>query len=128
MLAVAAGDEHRRRAELVQPLGELRRAARSKPARATASGRFGVTTVASGKSRRTSASTASSSSSFAPELATITGSTTSGTRMASRKPATVSISAPREEHPGLRRVDADVGEDRVELRDARTPAAARGSP
>ena len=49
------------------------------PTRTSASARFGVTTVASGKRRATSVSTASSSSSRAPELAIITGSTTSGT-------------------------------------------------
>ena len=47
-------------------------------------------TVASGNSRPTSVSTASSRSSRAPELATITGSTTSGTGCAARKSATVS--------------------------------------
>jgi hypothetical protein len=62
------------------------------PASTSASARFGVTTVASGKSRETSIAIASSWSSRAPELATITGSTTSGTRSASRKSATVSIS------------------------------------
>ena len=62
------------------------------PASASASIRFGVTTVASGNSRSTSASTASSSSSLAPELATITGSTTSGTRWhgESRRPSSIS--------------------------------------
>ncbi len=49
-------------------------------------------TVASGKSKPTRASTASSSSSCAPELATITGSTTSGTGCSRRYDATVSMS------------------------------------
>ena len=93
VVAVAAGDDDRGRAELVHALGELAPRVPSRSASASASGRFGVTTVASGNSRATSASTASSSSSFAPELATITGSTTSGTGCASRKSATVSISS-----------------------------------
>ena len=46
----------------------------------------------------------------------MTGSTTSGTGCASRKPATVSIRRAREEHPRLGGIDADVVEDRVELR------------
>ena len=65
----------------------------SQAVKARASRRFGVTTVASGKIRDTSASTASSSSSRAPELATITGSTTSGTRWPSSQSATVSMIA-----------------------------------
>src|SRR6266508_2118109 len=59
--------------------------------RAQASCRFGVTTVASGKSRSTSTETASSWRSFAPDAATITGSTTRGTRWPPRKSATVSM-------------------------------------
>ena len=58
---------------------------------ASASGRFGVMTVARGNIRATNASTASSRRSRAPELATITGSTTSGTGCSSTKPATVSM-------------------------------------
>jgi hypothetical protein len=38
---------------------------------------------------------------LAPELATITGSTTSGTRCSSRKPATVSISVLEKSMPVL---------------------------
>ena len=60
-----------------------------------------MTTVASGKSRVTSASTASSRSSRAPELATITGSTTSGTGWSARKSATVSITAAENSIPVL---------------------------
>ena len=90
--AVAARDQRRRRAQLVQALGEIAARRAASPVSASASFRFGVTTVASGNSRPTSTSTASSSSSFAPELATMTGSTTSATRCSSRKAATVSIS------------------------------------
>ena len=43
---------------------------------ASVSGMFGVMTVASGNSRVVSAATASSSMSLAPEVATITGSST----------------------------------------------------
>ena len=48
--------------------------------------------VASGKRRATSSSTASGSSSRAPELATITGSTTSGSGWRSSQSATAAIS------------------------------------
>ena len=61
--------------------------------KARASIRFGVTTVASGNSRSTSVSTASSASSLAPELATITGSTTSGIGCSSSQSATASMVA-----------------------------------
>ena len=99
------------------------------PASASASIRFGVTTVASGNSRSTSASTASSWSSFAPELATITGSTTSGTRCTAEEVGDGVDQLAREEHARLRRVDADVGEDRLELRldERRRAAPARRS-
>ena len=61
-------------AELVEdPLGELRAA--GTPRASAASMRFSVPTVASGKSRSTSDSTASSWRSFAPEIATSSGST-----------------------------------------------------
>src|SRR3954449_6124908 len=56
-----------------------------------ASSRFGVTTVASGKSRATRTSRASSSSNRAPELASMTGSTTSGIGCSSSQSATVSM-------------------------------------
>ena len=46
------------------------------PQRTSASGMFGVSTAASGNSRRVSVSTASSAMSRAPLVATITGSTT----------------------------------------------------
>ena len=69
-----------------------------------------------GTAARRAAATASSRRSRAPELAIITGSTTSGTRCAARgTSATVSIDRRAEEHPGLRRVDADVVEHRLEL-------------
>src|SRR6266536_3340699 len=58
-------------------------------------------TVASGKSRSTSVSTASSCSSRAPELATRTGSTTSGTGCSSRKSTTASISGAEKSIPVL---------------------------
>ena len=93
-LAVAAGDDAPPARRARAAARRARAAARpAEPASASASRRFGVTTVASGNSRATSVSTASSWSSRAPELATITGSTTSGTRWLSRKSATVSISA-----------------------------------
>jgi hypothetical protein len=60
-----------------------------------------VTTVASGKSRPTRVSTASGRSSVAPELATITGSTTSGTGCCSRNAATASISGREKSIPVL---------------------------
>ena len=77
-IAVTPGHDHGRSAELVQPLGEL-------TPRAGACERLGFVQVRGdhgrkGKSRETSASTASFCKSFAPELATMTGSTTSGTR------------------------------------------------
>ena len=50
-----------------------------------------MTTVASGKMRVTSASTASSRSSRAPDDAIITGSTTSGTARSASTPATASM-------------------------------------
>ena len=115
LVAVAARDDHGRRAELDEPLGQLAPRRPGMPASASASGRFGVTTVASGNNRRTSTSTASSWSSFAPELATMTGSTTSGHAGPSRKSATVSMIG-AEEHAGLGGVDADVVVDSVELR------------
>src|SRR3954470_138902 len=65
----------------------------SEPVSARASSRLGVTTFASGKSRRTSTSTASSSSSRAPELVTMTGSTTRGSGCSSSQSATVSMIA-----------------------------------
>ena len=49
------------------------------PRRAAASGRFGVTTMASGRRRSRSAATACSARSEAPPLAIITGSSTIGT-------------------------------------------------
>ena len=119
--AVPAGDDDRRRAERVNRLGECRPvgvlARTATPASAQASARFGVTTVASGNRRSTSAATASSRSSRAPDAATITGSTTSGTSVLRRGSRRRSRSTgAREEHPGLRGVDADVVEDRLELR------------
>jgi len=82
-----------------------------------ASIKLGVTTVASGKSCVTSASIASSSSSVAPDEATITGSTTSGTRWAARKPATASITRREKSIPVFAASTPDVGEDRSELLD-----------
>ncbi len=68
---------------------------------ACASGRFGVTTVASGNSRPISVSTASSRSSRAPELATMTGSTTSGRPRGASASATASISGAENSMPVL---------------------------
>ena len=51
-----------------------------RPSNASASGRLGVSTVARGTSSPMTVATASSSSSRAPPLATITGSATSGSR------------------------------------------------
>ena len=115
LVGVPAGDERRRRAQRDERLGELGRR-RVEPVSARASSRFGVTTVASGKSRATSTSTASSSSSRAPELATMTGSTTSGTRMLLEPVGDGLDDRAGEEHPRLRGVDPDVAGDRVELR------------
>ena len=93
-LAVPAGDDRRRRAELDQPLGELGLSLGALPASACASSRFGVTTVASGKSRVDERiDRVGSSSARARRVATITGSTTSGTGCSARKPATASITA-----------------------------------
>ena len=106
-----------------------RRGAPARPASASASCRFGVTTVASGKSRaderRRRRRPAGASR---PELATITGSTTSGTRCAVEKVGDGLDQLAREEHPRLRGVDADVVEDRLELRAHERPAAARARP
>ena len=112
LVAVTTRDDHGRSAERMNPLSQL--AGTREPASASASGRFGVTTVASGNRLETRAPTASSWSSFAPELATITGSTTSGTGCSEVRGDGFDDRA-REQHPGLRCVDADVVEDRFEL-------------
>ncbi len=72
-----------------------------RPVSAWASGRFGVTTVASGNSAVTRVLTASSRSSLLPELATMTGSTTSGSPREARAPATASISGAENSMPVL---------------------------
>src|SRR5512132_565700 len=74
-LSVPTGHDHRGRTELVDRFCQQ---ATCLGARTCASWRFGVTTVAIGKRRVTSASIASSWRSLAPLDATITGSTTSG--------------------------------------------------
>ena len=115
LVAVPARHDDRGSAELVDALRQL--AARGpSPASASASWRFGVTTVASGKSRDTSVSTASLCSNFAPELAIMTGSTTRGMLSAVEKIRDGVDDGARKEHPGLRSVDADVVVDGVELR------------
>ena len=73
-------------------------------------------------------STASSSSSCAPELATITGSTTSGTRCVREEVRDRLDHRAREEHPGLRGVDADVARKPRRAARARTRRAARERP
>ena len=103
------------------PSSTSRSASSRRPAPSHARERLGLGQVRrhDGREREEPAderSTASSRSSVAPELATMTGSTTSGTGCSSRKSATVSIERPREEHPGLGGVDADVVEDGLELR------------
>ena len=85
------------------------------PVSISASGRFGVTTVASGKSRDTSTVTASSSRRRAPELATITGSTTSGTSRPAERRGDCLDDLRGEQHPGLDRISADVVEHRGDL-------------
>ncbi len=66
----------------------------SKPARPAASGRLGVTSVASGSNRRRRASTASSANSGWPCFETKTGSTTiSGSRVSAAASATASTIA-----------------------------------
>ena len=67
-----------------RPRELLARRASSSPASTRASGRFGVTTVARATTSSTSAAWASSSSSRAPDSATITGSTTIGVPGGSR--------------------------------------------
>ena len=103
-------------AELDEPLRELRPRPRRRRARAPRAG-WASRPSRAGRAAPTSASTASSSSSLAPDDATITGSTTSGTGCSARNAATASIDSAREEHPRLRRVDADVRVDGLELRD-----------
>ena len=79
LLAVAAGDDDRARPQRQHLAGEvLLGVLVPAPVSSRASGMFGVTTVASGSSRSTSARRASPSSSVAPLSATITGSTTTG--------------------------------------------------
>ena len=80
LLAVAAGDDDRLRARAPARRAPAPPASRAlpSPVSARASGMFGVTTVASGSSRSTSAARASSSSRTAPLSATITGSITTG--------------------------------------------------
>ena len=123
LLAVAAGDHDRPRAERVDGARELlgadvRAPPAGSPASTRASGRFGVTTVARGTSASRSASSASSSSSRAPLSATITGSSTTGTspdeveRLAHRLDRLA-----RAEHADLDRVDADVLDHRPHLLD-----------
>jgi hypothetical protein len=79
----------------------LPRSSVSRPVSACASGRFGVTTVASGNSRPISVSTASGSSSRAPELAIMTGSTTSGRRRPASSSATASMIGEEKSMPVL---------------------------
>src|SRR3954468_5167913 len=64
----------------------------SSPASTRASGRFGVITVATGTSSSTMARRAASSSSTAPDSATITGSITTGTRSSSSSSARATAS------------------------------------
>ena len=74
-----------------------------------------MTTVASGKSRATSASTASLCNSVAPELAIMTGSTTSGMLRSYEKVRDGFDDGARVEHPRLRGIHADVVVDGVQL-------------
>ena len=60
-----------------------------------------MTTVASGNSRPVSVATASGSSSLLPELATMTGSTTSGSPRPASSSATVSMMAEEKSMPVL---------------------------
>ena len=128
-LAVAAGDHHRRRPERVQTprevLDVVGRSPRAPPSRRArrASGTFGVITVTRGRSSRTIAARAGSSSSTAPDSATITGSSTIGVPGASSSSAspTACDRLGGTEHPDLHRVDADVLGHRPDLGDDEVP-------
>ena len=115
-VAVAAGDDHGRRAELVQPLGEL--APRCLAARERDRlGRFGVTTVASGNSRATSALDRVVLEQLRARARDHHRVDDERHRVLLEVVRDRLDQPPREEHPGLRGVDADVREHRVELRD-----------
>ena len=123
LVAVPAGDDHRGGPERVDRARQASISAPSPapsgaPASTRASGTFGVTTVARGRSRcderflRVGRRAAR-----APDSATITGSTTTGVPAGSwsSAAATAAIVSRRSEHPDLHRVDADVVRDRGDL-------------
>jgi hypothetical protein len=102
----------------------MRRAASSMPARsvtgtpasASASGKFGVTTRASGKMRAMRAWRASSRRSGSPDFATITGSTTRFAMGRSRSTSAMASMIGRgREHAALGRIGAEVIQHRAEL-------------
>ena len=88
-----------------------------KPASTSASGRLGVSRAAIGSSVSRSAASASLSSRRWPPLATITGSTTSGTPGACffRDGATDVDHLGAVQHAGLERIGADVGQHDLDL-------------
>ena len=84
---------------------------------AAASGRFGVTTSARGISTRLSTSIASGASSLSPEVAIMTGSSTTWLcRQRSRPAAMVSMTPRWRHHADLDRADLEIGKNRVDLR------------
>ena len=118
LVAVPAGDDDDPRAERVDRARELPRPSRPRPRRrraTRASGTFGVTTVARGRSSVDAAPSARPrSSSRAPDSATITGSSTTGVPggQPSSARATASIVARVAEHADLHGVDAEVARRR----------------
>ena len=95
----------------------LRRRRSGRSSSAAASGRFGVTTSAFGISSRRRLSTASGLSSRSPEVATITGSSTTLLCLWRARPsATAAITAAFDSMPSLHRADLEIGEHRVDLR------------
>ena len=122
-LAVAAGDDRGRRAELDQPLGELglRR-------RRGAGERLRLREVRRHDRREREEPRDERIDGVCPRAAARRRSRPApGRRRAARGCGSSAVGdgldhRAREEHPGLRGVDAEVGEDRVELRASRTSA------
>ena len=122
--APAPRSDHRRAASRASS-----RVRRVRPSRTSASMRLGVTTVRARHSSRRIAATASSSSSWSPLLATITGSTTTcGQAQRGERRGHGLDDGGVGEHAGLDRIDARCRRRRRRSARRRGPAAARDTP
>ena len=104
----------------------LRSSACGASSSAAASGRFGVTTSASGTSFVRIASTASGVSRRSPDVATITGSSTTGVGGDATRPLRHGFDDRGiAEHADLHRADSEVGEHRIHLRRTKAGGTSR---